>query len=94
MKVKDILNGESGLFIRIVRPDGSYFEYCDGKHMGFVPMSDPCRLDDVADNLIAFIKRIDNDEHNVFILSDEEREVMPPYMLWDNYSPDYVMVTV
>ena len=94
MKVKNILNGESGLFVRIVRPDGSYFEYCDGKHMGFIPMSDLSRLDDVADKLVAFIKRIDNENHSVFELSDEDRENMPPYMLWDNYSPNYVMVTV
>lgn len=93
MKVKDVL-GNSGMFVTIVRPDGSYFEYCDAGHLGFVPVSDPHILDDIADRLIAFIKRIDNDEHNVFLLSDEERTALPQYMLWDNYSPNYVMVLV
>ena len=94
MKIKDFINDRRITRFRIVRPDKSFIDFTNPCHMGFMPASAP--LSDTDLNLtIAYITRLDDDDNNIYLIGDADRDDLPPYMLYDALSdPHYIMFTV
>lgn len=94
MKVKDFIDDRTLTHFRIVRPDGTFIDFVNPWDMGFLPPSKP--LADADLNLtISHITRLDDDDNNIFLMGDNDRNNHPRHLLFDPLcDPEFIMFTV
>lgn len=94
MKIKDLVNKRGITHFRLVRPDKTFIDVVTPWHMGFRRTTNNL-IDNDLNLTVGFITALDVDDNNIFLIGDNDRDLIPAHFLFDPiHDPKWIIFTV